>query len=75
MSEFQYYFDRINRIPLQHTSDDFVHLSALYHQAILGDNVAPKPPVYDAVGCERWTQWTNLKGMTKDEAMDGYVVV
>jgi acyl-CoA-binding protein len=71
MSDFYYYFDLINRIPLLHTSDDFVYLSALYHQAILGDNTAPKPPIYDAVGCERWMQWTKLKGMSKDMAMKG----
>lgn len=69
MSSFQHFVDLINRVPLKHTSDDFVHLSALYHQATLGDNLNHKPPVYDVVGCERWIKWANLKGMAKETAM------
>lgn len=46
---------------------------AYYKQATEGPNKTPKPAFYDVVGKYKWSAWTNLGNMSKEDAMNGYI--
>jgi len=45
----------------------------LFKQATAGDNAEKKPPFSDFVARAKWDAWTARKGMSADEAKQGYV--
>jgi len=45
----------------------------LYKQATAGDNTEKKPGFSDMVGRAKWEAWTNVKGLSSDEAMQQYI--
>jgi acyl-CoA-binding protein len=46
---------------------------AFFKQATEGPNNTPKPAFYDVVGRYKWSAWTNLGVMSKEDAMKGYI--
>lgn len=50
-----------------------LHLYALYKQATVGPNNTPKPGPMDFVGKYKWTAWSNLGQMTKEDAQKEYI--
>ncbi|WP_218510931.1 acyl-CoA-binding protein [Variovorax sp. dw_308] len=45
----------------------------LYKQATAGDNVEKKPAFSDFVARAKWEAWTTRKGMSADDAKQGYI--
>ena len=45
----------------------------LYKQALAGDVGGERPGMTEMVARAKWDAWNNLKGTTKDEAMERYV--
>ncbi|MGR4870376.1 acyl-CoA-binding protein [Variovorax sp. LARHSF232] len=45
----------------------------LYKQATLGDNAEKKPSFSDFVARAKWDAWTANKGLTSDQAKQGYI--
>ena len=48
-------------------------LYALYKQATTGDVEGKRPGFTDMVGRAKWDAWSELKGTSKDDAMNQYV--
>ena len=46
---------------------------ALYKQGSTGDNSDKKPGFGDMVGRAKWDAWNNLKGTSKNDAMQQYI--
>lgn len=55
------------------SNDDLLNLYALYKQATEGDVSGPKPGLLDLKGKAKYKAWSELKGMSKDDAMKKYV--
>ena len=57
-------------------NDTLLQLYSLYKQATEGDiNIEPPANTFDFVGKAKYDAWTNLKGKTKDEAMEQYIAL
>jgi len=48
-------------------------LYSYFKQATEGDVAAPRPGGFDFVGGAKHDEWSRLKGMSKDEAMQNYI--
>jgi acyl-CoA-binding protein len=48
-------------------------LYALYKQATAGDVEGKRPGFTDMVGRAKWDAWSEIKGTSKDDAMNQYV--
>jgi acyl-CoA-binding protein len=48
-------------------------LYALYKQATAGDVDGKRPGFTDMVGRAKWDAWNEIKGTSKDDAMNQYV--
>lgn len=48
-------------------------LYALYKQASAGDVDGKRPGMMDMVGRAKWDAWSEIKGTTKNDAMQQYV--
>lgn len=46
---------------------------ALYKQGSVGDNTEKKPGFSEMVARAKWDAWNNLKGTSRDDAMQKYV--
>lgn len=46
---------------------------ALYKQGSVGDNTEKKPSFSEMVARAKWDAWNNLKGTSRDDAMQKYV--
>ena len=54
-------------------NNTMLKLYALFKQGSDGDVSGPKPGFFDFVGTAKYEDWTKLKGMKADEAMQKYV--
>ena len=50
-----------------------LQLYAFYKQATLGDNSGKRPGFTDIAGRAKYDSWQRLKGMSSEEAMQGYI--
>ncbi|WP_024757635.1 acyl-CoA-binding protein [Streptomyces exfoliatus] len=50
-------------------------LHALYQQGSQGDMNTARPGVLDAAGKIRWDTWNELRGTSREDAMDRYVAL
>lgn len=48
-------------------------LYAFYKQAIEGDVHGEKPGMFDLVAKKKYEAWSNLQGMSSEDAMQGYI--
>ncbi|CAM9467960.1 unnamed protein product, partial [Phaeothamnion confervicola] len=49
-------------------------LYGLYKQANVGDVNTTRPGMFDVAGKAKWDAWNILKGKSKEEAMEAYIV-
>lgn len=54
-------------------NDELLELYALYKQAMEGDVSGGRPGMMDFVGRAKYDAWANLRGTSKDEAMQAYI--
>ncbi|XP_035533481.1 acyl-CoA-binding protein-like [Morone saxatilis] len=50
-------------------------LYGLYKQATVGDVNIDRPGMFDFAGRAKWDAWKAKKGLSKEEAMDAYVIL
>lgn len=50
-----------------------LRIYALYKQGSVGDNAEKKPGFADMVARAKWDAWNNLKGTSRDDAMQQYI--
>ncbi|KLT73047.1 acyl-CoA-binding protein [Neisseria arctica] len=48
-------------------------LYSLYKQATEGDVKGDKPGMFDLVAKKKYEAWSNLQGMSSEDAMKGYI--
>ena len=53
--------------------EDLKELYAFYKQSTQGDVSGSRPGFTDFVGRAKYDAWAKLKGMTSDQAMNGYI--
>ena len=54
-------------------NDTLLKLYALYKQGSDGDVSGPKPGFFDFVGTAKYEAWTQLRGMSCEEAQHRYI--
>ncbi|NNF66342.1 MAG: acyl-CoA-binding protein [Gammaproteobacteria bacterium] len=54
-------------------NEDLLALYALYKQATAGDVTGARPGGFDFVGGAKYDAWSELKGLSADEAMQQYI--
>lgn len=54
-------------------NEDLLKLYSFYKQATEGDNNEARPGGFDFVAAAKYNAWANLKGMSKEEAIQAYV--
>ena len=61
------------KLPERPDNMTMLKIYALYKQASVGDVEGARPGFTDMVGRAKWDAWNELKGMTGDAAMQGYI--
>lgn len=56
-------------------NDVMLDLYALYKQSTSGDVSGSRPGMLDVKGRAKYDAWAKRKGMTKDAAMEAYIVL
>jgi acyl-CoA-binding protein len=56
-------------------NDVMLEMYALYKQATSGDASGSRPGMLDIRGRAKFDAWTKHKGMSKDAAMEAYIVL
>ena len=56
-------------------NETLLKLYALYKQATSGDVNGSRPGAFDLVGQAKYTAWTKLKGLKKEDAMQQYILL
>ena len=55
-------------------SNDYkLKMYALYRQAVDGDVQGKKPGMLNPIARYKWQAWSDVKGMSADEAMQAYI--
>lgn len=55
------------------SNDNKLEMYALFKQATVGDCNTVRPGMMDFKGKAKWDAWESKKGMSKEDAMVGYV--
>jgi len=71
--EFQAAGDRVKTLKQDPGNDHKLKLYALFKQATVGKCDDPKPGAFDFVGKAKWTAWSELGDLSKDDAMQKYI--
>ncbi|KAI8320421.1 acyl-CoA-binding protein [Martensiomyces pterosporus] len=61
------------KLPKVPSNDEKLKLYAYFKQGIEGDNTTAEPGFLDFVGKAKWKAWTDVKGMSKEEAQTKYI--
>jgi len=56
-------------------NETLLQLYSLYKQATEGDVNGEKPAMFDFVAQAKYNAWTNLNGISADEAMQQYIAL
>ena len=62
------------RLPKNTSNEDLLILYGLFKQATIGDCNTDRPGLLDPKGKAKWDAWNALKGMTKEQAMEEYIM-
>ncbi|EGG15723.1 acyl-CoA binding protein [Cavenderia fasciculata] len=63
----------VKKIKAEPTNDEKLELYGLYKQANEGDNTTAQPWAVQLEARAKHDAWTNVKGLSKDQAMEKYV--
>lgn len=72
-AEFEQATSDVQKLPQRPDNDILLRLYALYKQATRGDICGPKPGFFDFVGTAKYEAWSQLRGMSGDEARRKYI--
>jgi len=77
MTEINSRFERaaiaVKSLPSKPDNDTLLQLYALYKQGSCGDVSGEKPGFFDFVATAKYEAWENLKGLSQDNARQGYI--
>jgi len=72
-TEFEQAASDVKQLPQRPDNDTLLKLYALYKQGAQGDVCGPKPGFFDFVGTAKSEAWTQLRGMSCEEAQHRYI--
>jgi len=70
--EFKDYSEKIKTLN-NVSNENKLYLYSHYKQAIFGNNMNPKPSIFNRIEMEKWKGWNSLNDMSKEEAMNNYI--
>lgn len=74
-TEFQEAAERSKQFTRRPTNQDLLDLYGLYKQATEGDITGDRPGGFDFKAIAKFDAWEELKGKSKETAMDEYVTL
>jgi len=72
-SKFEQAVADSKNLPERPDNQTLLKLYALYKQGTTGDVEGKRPGFTDMVGRAKWDAWNEIKGTSKDDAMNQYV--
>jgi diazepam-binding inhibitor (GABA receptor modulator, acyl-CoA-binding protein) len=66
---------RVNNLSRRPSDHQLLEIYGLYKQATLGDVTGNRPGGFDFKGRAKWEAWKQRQGLSREEAMKGYVEV
>lgn len=66
---------RSKELPQKPSNEELLNLYSLFKQASEGDNVEQRPGGFDFKAIAKHDAWANLKGMSKEDAMEKYITL
>lgn len=66
---------RSKELPQKPSNEDLLNLYSLFKQASEGDNLEQRPGGFDFKAIAKHDAWANLKGMSKEDAMEKYITL
>ncbi len=66
---------RVEKLDTRPSNDRLLELYGLYKQATEGDVSGSRPGMLDLKGRAKFDAWSKRKGLSKDDAMKGYVAL
>ena len=66
---------RVEKLGTRPSNDRLLELYGLYKQATEGDVSGSRPGMLDLKGRAKFDAWSKRKGLSKDDAMKGYVAL
>lgn len=72
--EFDKAVEEVNDLPQRPSNQELLNLYALYKQATEGDVTGDRPGGFDFKGIAKYDAWGELKGTSKEDARNKYVV-
>ncbi len=64
---------KVKTLTTRPSNETLLKLYGLFKQATDGDNNTKKPGMFDIKEQFKWTAWSDLKGTSKDSAMQQYI--
>ncbi len=71
--KFEQAVTRSKELTKRPTNEELLQLYALYKQATEGDVTGERPGGFDFKGIAKYDSWADLKGKSKEQAMEEYV--
>jgi len=65
--------EEAKQLPRKPDNDTLLKLYSLYKQATQGDVSGKRPGFTDVVGRAKYDAWASVKGMSREQAMQGYI--
>jgi diazepam-binding inhibitor (GABA receptor modulator, acyl-CoA-binding protein) len=75
ISEFERAAERSRELTKRPTNEELLSLYALYKQATEGDAAGDRPGGFDFKAIAKFDAWAELKGKTKNTAMEEYITL
>ena len=72
--EFKLYSEKVKELKSRPPDSTLLILYGLYKQSTEGDIKSGRPGFFDQRGRAKWDAWNKYKGMTKDVAMNRYIL-
>jgi acyl-CoA-binding protein len=66
---------RVEKLDTRPSNETLLELYGLYKQATEGDVAGPRPGMLDLKGRAKHDAWSKRTGMSRDDAMKGYVAL
>lgn len=71
--EFEQAAEDVQGLEQRPDNDTLLRLYALYKQGSEGDVHGEQPGFFDFIGTAKYEAWAQLRGMSEDDAMQGYI--
>jgi diazepam-binding inhibitor (GABA receptor modulator, acyl-CoA-binding protein) len=73
IEKFESAVDRSRQLTKRPTNEELLQLYSLYKQATEGNVAGERPGGFDFKAIAKYDAWSELKGKSKDQAMEEYV--